>query len=440
MQQQSRVAGVQPAGGRVDGVQYAVRQATRPLQRSKLCAVQRRQQQLLRDALAQDGIHGLAHRRGKFAGAFLGGAPQHQFQHRLQGAVIKADVNVRAQLFGQQCSLQRRVVGAQQHIQKDFHPKLAFPVGKVAGVPCQCALYLVRLRLFGVVRQFHTGTVLRLLRGQMRAAAALRHLREIVLVQLRQLFGHVHFAVQGDAAVFGAVVAAVHPLILLIGQRRDALRVAAGHEAVCRIREHGPLQRIFQLGIRRSQRALHLIVHHAADGAVRVPMPAFLLEHSFVHHGQRAEHCIQVDVHQVLEVGLVGGREWIHRLVREGHGIQERRHTALEQLQERRRDRVFFAARQHRVLQNMEHAGVVGREGAEPDAERLVVVLIFHQKNRCSADVVGQHGQHTVLLRAILSAQNGITGILLHCSFSFSVLKSLTLLYHSLLQNTIAGL
>ena len=50
VQQQGGIAGVQPAGGGVDGVQYAVRQAARALQRGKLGLVQSGQQQVVRNA------------------------------------------------------------------------------------------------------------------------------------------------------------------------------------------------------------------------------------------------------------------------------------------------------------------------------------------------------------------------------------------------------
>ena len=174
-------------------------------------------------------------------------------------------------------------------------------------------------------------------------------------------------------------MAAVHPLVFLVGQRGDGRRVAAGHKAVGSIREHGPLQGVLQLGVRGGQRALHLVVDYAADRAVRIPVPALLLEHGRVHHSQRAEHRIQVDIHQVAEIGLVGGGKRVDRLVREGHCIEEGRHAAFEQLHKGGADRVFFAAGQHGVLQNVEHAGVIGRKGAEADAESLVDVLVFHQ-------------------------------------------------------------
>ena len=50
VQQQGGIAGMQPAGGGVDGVQHTVRQAARALQRGKLGFVQSRQQQVVRNA------------------------------------------------------------------------------------------------------------------------------------------------------------------------------------------------------------------------------------------------------------------------------------------------------------------------------------------------------------------------------------------------------
>ena len=420
VEQQGRVPGVEPAGRCMDGVQHTVGQAARPLQRGELCRVQAGQQQIFRDALGQDVVHGAPDPGRKPACGLFGGTAQHQFQRGLQRAVVKADVDVGPQLLFQKRSLQRRLVRPQQRIQQDLHAQLAFPVGKCAGVPGQRTLHLVGLRLFGIVRNVHADARLLVLQRQSGLAGALGHPAQVVFIQEGQFFGHIHPAVQGHTAVVGAVMAAVHPLVLLIGQRRDGGRVAAGHKAVGRIREHRPLQRILQLCIRGGQRALHLVVDDAAHGAVGIAVPALLLEHSPVHHGQRAEHRVQVDVHQVPEVGLVGGGEGVDRLVREGHRVQEGRHAALEQLQKRRGHRVLFAARQHRVLQNVEHTRVIRWEGAEADAECLVRIFVLHQQDGRTADIVGQHGQGTVLFGAVLAAHDGITGILLHWDSPFS--------------------
>jgi hypothetical protein len=69
---------------------------------------------------------------------------------------------------------------------------------------------------------------------------------------------------------------------------------------------------------------------------------------------------------------------------------------------------------QHRVLEDVEHAGVVGGEGAEADAEGLVVVVVFHQQDSRPADVMGQHGQRPVLFGAVLALDEGVAGILFH--------------------------
>ena len=139
----------------MDGVQHTVGQASRPLQRGELCRVQAGQQQVFRDALGQDVVHGAPDPGRKPACGLLGGTAQHQFQRGLQSAVVKADVDVGPQLLLQKRSLQRRLVRPQQRIQQDLHAQLAFPVGKCAGVPGQRTLHLVGLRLFGVVRDVH---------------------------------------------------------------------------------------------------------------------------------------------------------------------------------------------------------------------------------------------------------------------------------------------
>ena len=62
------------------------------------------------------------------------------------------------------------------------------------------------------------------------------------------------------------------------------------------------------------------------------------------------------------------------------------------------------------------------------------------QQHRGTAHIVGKHGQGSVLFRAVLGTHEGITGKSFHFVFSFAVLKSLPLLYHSRTKNTITGL
>ena len=161
-----------------------------------------------------------------------------------------------------------------------------------------------------------------------------------------------------------------------------------------------------------SQSALHLVVHHSAHGAVGTAVPALLLKHALVHHGQRAEHRVQVDIHQVFEVGLIGRSERVDRLIREGHRIQERCHAAFEQLQERRGHRVFFAACQHRVLQNVEHAGVIGAQNlaeinaAYPVPPQENVDANFHALAAASTDFSASCDGQSVECGANISLYN----------------------------------
>ena len=71
----------------------------------------------------------------------------------------------------------------------------------------------------------------------------------------------------------------------------------------------------------------------------------------------------------------------------------------------------------------MEHSGVVGRKGAEADAERLVDIFIFHQQHGSAAHIVGEHRQGAVLFGAVLGAEDSITGESFHFVFSFAVLN-----------------
>ena len=75
VEQQGRVAGVEPSGRCIDGVQHAVRDAARPLKGSELGGVEACHQQLLGDALLEDSVHGFAHCSGKLARRLFRRAP-----------------------------------------------------------------------------------------------------------------------------------------------------------------------------------------------------------------------------------------------------------------------------------------------------------------------------------------------------------------------------
>ena len=91
------------------------------------------------------------------------------------------------------------------------------------------------------------------------------------------------------------------------------------------------------------------------------------------------------------------------------------------------------------MLEDVEHAGIVGGKGAESDAEGLVVVVVLHQQDSRPADVVGQHSQRPVLFGALLALDEGIAGILFHGLAPLRFLD-FSLLYHPARQNTMNGL
>ena len=137
---------------------------------------------------------------------------------------------------------------------------------------------------------------------------------------------HVHVTVQINVTVGRVVIPPVEIQELLIGQGRDHGRIAAGLKAVSGIREkriHGfALEHVL---IRRKG-AFHFTVHHTVqrDGLVRafqLIVPPLLPENVLLMVNVRIEHGVQVDMHEVPEVGVIGTRNGVHRLVRIGDRI-----------------------------------------------------------------------------------------------------------------------
>ena len=100
------------------------------------------------------------------------------------------------------------------------------------------------------------------------------------------------------------------------------------------------------------------------------------------------QHGVHIDVHEVEQVLLVGGGHGVHGLVGEGQGVEERLHRGLEQVDEGFLDRVAVAAAEHRVLEDVEDAGVVGRRGLEGDGEGHVLVVVGKPHERRTRDAV----------------------------------------------------
>ena len=168
--------------------------------------------------------------------------------------------------------------------------------------------------------------------------------------------------------------------VRLVGQVRDVRRVAAGIVCVGRVRIQRRKDRLLQHVVRRGQRALHLVVDDAVDGQVagivKLPVPALLLEDLAVAVDVRMKDRVQVDVHQVLEVLQVAARDRVHRLVRVRHRVEERVQGAFRELDEGILDRKLLRPAQHRVLDDVRHAGRVLGRRAKSDIEHLIVVVV----------------------------------------------------------------
>src|SRR5215475_5197068 len=100
-------------------------------------------------------------------------------------------------------------------------------------------------------------------------------------------------------------------------------------------------------------------------------MPALLLKDLW--RQARMEHCIQIDVDEVIEILDVLARYRIAGLVRERHGIEKSVKRALHQFDKGLLDRVFARSAQHRVLQDVGNARGIRRRRAEADTEHLVL-------------------------------------------------------------------
>ena len=115
---------------------------------------------------------------------------------------------------------------------------------------------------------------------------------------------------------------------LLICQIGDTFGISAGFHAVGGIREKSIENDPLKIFIRRRESALHLIVDNAVvrDRIVfilNVIMPSFLPENIRFVIDMRMEDRIQIDVHQVTKIRVIGTRDRIHGLVRVCHRIQE---------------------------------------------------------------------------------------------------------------------
>ena len=208
---------------------------------------------------------------------------------------------------------------------------------------------------------------------------------------------------------------------LLVGELRDGARVAARFAGVGRVGEQRAVDRVVEDAHRIGERAFHLVENHAvvaqgarrerrALGDVELVVPALLLENRPLGIDGGVEHRVHVDVHEVEQVLLVGGRDGIDGFVGISHGVQERLHGALDEVHERLLHREFCRAAQHRVLEDVKDARVVGGRRFERDGERLVLVFACEIEQSGAGGAVVQHVGVGIELGQSLFAGDGEAG------------------------------
>ena len=383
-----RAVVVEPAAHGLDGEAHAVRVAPVALAQVELGLGKRRLEVVLPQALGHErGARGL-HEVAEVLGHARLGALELEDEHRLEQAVVEEAGDVAAQAALEHHALEWRLVGAHEGVDEDVGRQHALAlrgrgehVGHAhAGVVGRRGHgHLQKLGRDGLVQGQRVGF----------AGAALGRAQE-ALVEKRQLFLDVEVAVERGVGVLELVVARVRVEELLVGELGDVVGVAARDPAVRRIGEERAHDAVQQELLWVGEGAPHLVVDHAvvgerglggvlptlarALGLAQLVVPALLLEDARAVVDGRVQHRVQVHVHEVLEVLVVGGGHRVHGLVREGEGVQERLHRALEQVHEGLLDREAVGAAEHRVLEDVEDARVVGGRRLEGDGEGLVVV------------------------------------------------------------------
>ena len=342
--------------------------------------------------------HSRKRRSQALAGAFLKALRLHDGKG-LQHGVGHVGHDVAGEVLVEQCALRRRLIRAEDRVEQDVHRDHALPVG---GSPRHKAD-----RTTGVLgRRLHGRLVPERRYGRLQLKRVRRVLgarfgstgREIALVEEGEEALGIHVPVEHDLRVGQVVVAAVGVEELLVGKRRDGGGLAARLEAVCRVGEQRRRKLVVENRLGVGERAFHLVVHHAVVGelarafiACKLHMPAFLLEDCALVEDGGVQHSVEIDVHEVQKILLVGARHRVDRLVGVGHGVQERLHRAFEQVHEGLFHGELVRAAKHRVLEDMKDARVVGGRCLEGDRERLVRVVVLQVEQLRARGVVVEH-------------------------------------------------
>ena len=280
----------------------------------------------------------------------------------------------------QKRALQRRVIAAAQIADQSLDGGQLLPLVERSGDeaargPVPSGRILVRARL---VRDVDRAAVHGSLKGRGGHPSRVGPSGQVFLVQKPQHARQRDGPVQEHVGVGRGVEAPVGRQEGLIGQVGDAGRIAAGNEAVGRIRKQAAVQGVHRQFVGIGEGSFHLIEDHAAvlPGPVlaRLVVPALLPEDLRLRIDGRAEDGVQIHADQIHEIRLVPAGDGIHGLVRERKGVEERVQRALHQFDERLLDRIEPGSAEDRVLQDVKNAGIVLRKRGKGDAEGLVFV------------------------------------------------------------------
>ena len=112
--------------------------------------------------------------------------------------------------------------------------------------------------------------------------------------------------------------------ILLIGEFRDILRIAARFHGIGGVRIKGLHDPALEYIVRKRQNPLHLVVNNAVVGQLSVMkliVPAFLLENPLFRVDVRVKHGIEIDMAKIFKILQVRACHRINRLVRIRHCV-----------------------------------------------------------------------------------------------------------------------
>ena len=235
-----------------------------------------------------------------------------------------------------------------------------------------------------------------LLHREVKIRGAVCILRQVLRVDIGEHALDVHVAVEEDARVRRVVKALVRGNKLRIAQLGDVLRFAAARKPVAGVGIQQPVRPLADDALDIGIGALHLaeddtVVVRLRLLVVELVVPALLHEDLGLFVDVRAEHAVEIHAHEVEQILLAAAGDREDGLVAVGHGVEEGLHRPLQQGHERLLDGKALRAVEHAVLQDVEHTGVVLRQGLEADAEGLVLVVAVEVQELRSALLV-PHG------------------------------------------------